>query len=221
MLAGFECARLSSTVAPDRRVFVSGSVARAADVARVQAALQGVPQVSQVVADVGVLEWPFCELLAVVESLTPPQAAGRGPRLELSHASGQYREGEFLVVGATAGQAFDGFLYVLYVDNAGDLVHMLPSPSRTRNSVRAGQKLVLGAEANAGAETARQYEIVPPHGRGMVIALHSRRPLFDRDRPEVENVRAYLPALQARLERLQGAGAAEVVATSTFLTTRP
>ena len=56
---------------------------------------------------------------------------------------------------------------------------------------------------------------------GMVIALHSRRPLFDRDRPEVENVRAYLPALQARLERLQGAGAAEVVATSTFLTTRP
>ena len=176
VLAGFECARLSSTVAPDRRVFVSGSVARAADVARVQAALQGLPQVRQVVAEVGVLEWPFCDLLGVVESLTPAQAAGRGPHLELSHASGEYREGEFLVVGATAGQTFDGYLYVLYVDNAGDLVHMLPSPSRTRNSVRAGQKVMLGTEASAGAETARQYEIVPPHGRGMVIALYSRRP---------------------------------------------
>jgi hypothetical protein len=221
VLAGFECARLSSTVAPDRRVFVSGSVARAADVARVQAALQGLPQVRQVVAEVGVLEWPFCDLLGVVESLTPAQAAGRGPHLELSHASGEYREGEFLVVGATAGQTFDGYLYVLYVDNAGDLVHMLPSPSRTRNSVRAGQKVMLGTEASAGAETARQYEIVPPHGRGMVIALYSRRPLFDRDRPEVENVREYLPALRARLERLQGAGPADVLATSTFLTTRP
>ncbi|MCU0936847.1 MAG: protein kinase, partial [Gammaproteobacteria bacterium] len=172
VLAGFECARLSSTVAPDRRVFVSGSVARASDVARVRGAIQGLPQVSQVVADVSVLEWPFCELLGVVDALAPPPGApARGPRLELNHASGAYREGEFLVVGATAGQAYDGYLYVIYVDSAGDLVHMLPSPSKGRNAVRAGQKVVLGADADGGGGTTRQYEIVPPHGRGMVVVL--------------------------------------------------
>ncbi|MCU0935435.1 MAG: protein kinase [Gammaproteobacteria bacterium] len=223
VLAGFECARLSSTVAPDRRVFVSGSVARAADVARVRAAIQGVPQVAQVVADLSVLEWPFCELLGVVDALAPPpEAPARGPRLELNHASGAYREGEFLVVGATAGQAYDGYLYVIYVDSAGDLVHMLPSPSKGRNAVRAGQKVVLGAEADGGGGTSRQYEIVPPHGRGMVVVLQSRRPLFDRERPEVENVRDYLPVLKTRLERALGPGTAgDVLAASTFITTRP
>ncbi len=223
VLAGFECARLSSTVAPDRRVFVSGSVARPADVAAVRAAIQRIPQVGQVVADVSVLEWPFCELLGVVDALAPPRdAPARGPRLELNHASGAYREGEFLVVGATAGQAFDGYLYVVYVDSAGELVHMLPSPSKTRNAVRAGQKVVLGADADGGGGTTRQYEIVPPHGRGMVMVLQSRRPLFDRERPEVEGVKDFLPALKARLERLQGAGpTADVLATSTFISTRP
>jgi hypothetical protein len=56
----------------------------------------------------------------------------------------------------------------------------------------------------------------------MVVVLQSRRPLFDRDRPEVESVRDYLPALKARLERALGSGSAgDVLAASTFITTRP
>jgi len=222
-LAAFDCAILRSSVTPDQRILVSGYVAHAADVGRVRAVLQDIPQVTHVVADVGVLERPLCELLQVVEARAAPgHTAGRGPRLELNHASGTYEEGELLVVDATAGDAFDGYLYVVYVDSAGTLVHMLPSPSRTGNAVRAGQKVILGADGSASSETMRQYEIVPPHGRSMVVALQSRRPLFDATRPEVEELTAYLPALGASLGRLDATGrSGDVLATSAFLTTRP
>jgi hypothetical protein len=222
-LAGFDCAVLRSTVSPDQRVFVSGYVAQAADVGRVRAVLQAVPQVTHVVADVGVLERPLCELLELVARHSPAgQAAAHGPRLELNHASGAYREGEFLVVGATAGDAFDGHLYVAYVDSAGTLVHMLPSPSKTRTAVRAGQKVVLGADGSTAADTVRQYEIVPPHGRSLIVAFQSRRPLFDAARPEVEELPDYLPALRGSLERLEASGrGGDVLAASAFLTTRP
>jgi hypothetical protein len=222
-LAGFDCAVLRSTVSPDQRVFVSGYVPAAADVGRVRAALQGIPRVTHVLADVSVLERPLCELLQLVARHTPTEdTAGRGPRIALNHPSGAYREGEFLVVDAKAGSAFDGYLYVVYVDSAGSLVHMLPSPVRSRNAVRAGQKVVLGADGKAASETVRQYEIVPPHGRSLIVAIQTRRPLFDAARPEVEEVRDYLPALRARLERIEAAGqGADVIAASAFLTTRP
>ena len=218
-LTALDCAVLRSTVAPDRRVFVSGYVASAADVGRVQTVLRDIPRIEGVVADVKVLERPFCELLDVVERHAPPAGAtDRGPGIKLNRASASYREGEFLVVEATAGQAFDGYLYVDYIDSAGALVHMLPSPARRNNAVRAGQRTVIGTDAGHGAGTTRQYEIVPPHGRGMIIAVQSRRPLFERERPEEESVAVYLPALKGMLER---AGATDVLASSVFLTTRP
>jgi len=97
-LTALDCAVLRSTVVPDRRVFVSGYVASAADVGRVQTVLRDIPRIEGVVADVKVLERPFCELLDVVERHAPPAGAtDRGPGIKLNHASASYREGEFLV----------------------------------------------------------------------------------------------------------------------------
>jgi hypothetical protein len=113
--------------------------------------------------------------------------------LKTDKADNQFKEGEFLVVNAVG--AFDGFLYIDFLDPEGNVVHMLPSPVSENNEVRAGQQIVIGKEK-------RRYEILPPHGRNVIVAITSRQPLFDTKRPEIESAEEYLSALNVALQRV-------------------
>jgi len=223
VLAGFECAGLSSTVSPDRRVFVSGYVSSAGDLGALKSRLEAVADVKDVVPRVDVYERPFCEVAGLLRPFDPSdREPARAATITLNKSSRSYKEGEFMVVQVTASRAFKGYLYVDYLDSAGSFVHMLPSPDRKKNAVGAGERVVLGTADGQSDARARQYEIVPPHGRGMVFAVFSRRPLFDRPRPEVETADQYLPALAAGLKRVEEQGHTEdAVAASVFLVTHP
>jgi len=159
---------------------------------------------------------------AEAEARTVVRPAGQRVVLDTGKPGRTYREGEYLVVQATASRAFDGYLYVDYLDSAGSLVHTLPSPVKPNNRVRAGQRLTLGVEGDREVPNERRYEIVPPHGRSLIIALATRQPLFDQERPEVESAADYLQALQSSLDRVAAQGrAADVAPGYLFFSTHP
>ena len=220
VVAGFDCADLSATLSSDLTVFVSGRVASAQDQRALESRLGAVEHVKGVVPRVEVLASPFCDLMDLLgpHGLSAAQGGRKGPAVSVNSPTRTFREGQFLVVDVTAGPGHRGYLYVDYLDSAGNFVHMLPGPSNGANAVAPGQRIVLGGDQ---AE-ARQYEIAPPHGRGMIVAIVTRKPLFDRPRPEVETMAEYLPALAAQLARLQSEGRSdEVTASASFIETRP
>ena len=199
-LVGFPCARLRATVAADGGIAVAGYVASAADGDAAVARLAALPGAAAVTRDIAVLPAPLCSLL----SLLPADAVLRrddpaAPRLAVGGTAGVYRVGESLLIKATATTAFDGHLYVLYVDAEGQYVaHLLPNDLRADSRMAAGQQVTIGDMA---AEIER-YRIEPPLGANMILVLSTRSPLYDGARPKLEKTAEFLPELQRMLGAL-------------------
>lgn len=222
-VAEFGCADLSATLSSEQKVYVEGRVSSTRDLRALESRLGAIEHVKGVVPRVEVLERPFCD---VVDLLGPfglsAKAARKGPAITVNSPTLSFREGDLLVVEVTAGREDRGYLYVDYLDSGGSFVHMLPSPSQSMNAVAPGQRVVLGSASTGAPAGAQQYEIAPPHGRGMIVAMVSRRPLFTGPRPEVESADDYLAALDAALARSQAEDhAGEMSASSLFFETHP
>ncbi len=223
VVAEFGCADLSATLSSDKKVYVEGRVSSTRDLRALESRLGAIEHVKGVVPRVEILERPFCDVVGLLGPFGLSGKEGRkGPAIAVNSPTLSFREGEFLVVEVTAGREDRGYLYVDYMDSAGSFVHMLPSPSQQTNAVAPGQRVVLGSTSPGTPGGAQQYEIAPPHGRGMIIAMMSRRPLFTGPRPEIESADDYLVALDAALARLQAEErAGEVSASSLFFETHP
>jgi hypothetical protein len=222
-VAEFGCADLSATLSSEQKVYVEGRVSSTRDLRALESRLGAIEHVKGVVPRVDVLERPFCD---VVDLLGPfglsAKAARKGPAITVNSPTLSFREGDLLVVEVTAGREDRGYLYVDYLDSGGSFVHMLPSPSQSMNAVAPGQRVVLGSTSTGAPTGAQQYEIAPPHGRGMIVAMVSRRPLLAGPRPEVESADDYLAALDAALARSQAEDhAGEMSASSLFFETHP
>ena len=107
---------------------------------------------------------------------------------------------------ATATNRFDGYLYVDYIDNGGDVVHLFPTPRRPDNRVRAGEQVTLGVPKSRAEPGERFYVIGPPFGPNMILVTSSPVPLFDRQRAEAEKAADYVPALDAAMAAARGRG---------------
>ena len=101
-------------------------------------------------------------------------------------------------MSVTAPAAYDGYLYVDYVDGAENIVaHLLPNDLRADNHVIAGQQILIGKMPQ---ELAR-YGFRPPYGSNLIIVLSTRRPLFDAPVSKWSELKQYLPKLKAALQR--------------------
>lgn len=205
LLAGLDCAAPRSRVTADGRLSLGGFVSRREDLETVRAEVKQIEGVREVEDTLSVQPPPFCEILGV---LAPHQVVHGSPsiqtQLALNNLDQRYPTGDKLVVTATAGTAFEGYLYVDYLDSDGSVVHLLPSPRRIDNFLLPGQEVVLGAQDASDASGDFVYEIQPPLGPGMVIAIASRHRLWEvPHRPHVETTGTYAPALQAALQVLR------------------
>jgi hypothetical protein len=156
----------------------------------------------------------LCRLLsgALVRMTPLPDAAAA---VRLDRADGVYREGDRLVVTVEVPREVGALhhLHVLYLDEAGEVMHLLPNPLARETRVGGGQRVVLGA---AG----RDYRVGPPYGRGVVLALLSPRPLDPVGRREGEGLGDFIAALQVALRRAL-AGGSSVRFAAVGLETRP
>ncbi|HVJ51659.1 MAG TPA: serine/threonine-protein kinase [Aliidongia sp.] len=196
ILAGFQCAKLELTAGDDLKGQIRGFVSSQQDLAGLKSEVRTLPG-GQIGADsVNVYVKPHCDVVKALDAATGPGAA---PRLELNKPSAVYKNGEKLVVKTVADR--DGYLYVDYIDNAGSVVHMLPSPHVPNNRVKAGQEITLGSAKPSARDDA--YEIAEPFGPNMLVVLLSPVPLFDKQ-PQTEEIGPYLQSVQTALARSGG-----------------
>ena len=200
ILATLACAHVIAKLSADRHLALSGFVPSTEEIQLVRLKLSSMEGVARVTDDLVVHPWPFCEMLTLLQLYqTASYSPSVGTQLEINKPNGRYSEGEFLVVNAITGEAFNGYLYIDYLDNEGTVVHMLPTPDRENNAVRAGQKIVVGAEEHQ-IPVASHYKIGPPHGSNLLVAIASEQVLFDAPRPQMESARDYFSALSAALQ---------------------
>ena len=210
LLRGFACAALDAQIAEDGTVTLTGFAASPDDLARLQRDVAALPQVGRIDDRVALRPWPFCEvatLLRIRNDAGPP-----APSIELSHRDGLYRGGDPLIVTVATRAPGTHHLYVDYFDAAGRVVHMMPTAAQPRTRIAGNTRLVLGTTPAKARPGQRVYLVAPPFGAGMLIALSSPVPLFDRPRPEQEDARGYLAALAGALAR-EPAGADRVHAS--------
>ncbi|MEJ2694880.1 MAG: serine/threonine-protein kinase [Candidatus Thiodiazotropha sp.] len=214
LLTGLECASVRSRLADDGTLSLDGFVSKREDLTRIRSEINKIAANAKVQSDLSVQPWPFCEILSILQPLQPAALPpGARPRLQLNNPDQRYRTGEKLVVTAAMGSAFEGYLYVDYIDSDGSVVHLLPSPRQTQNRVLPGQKRVLGALDATDASGDFVYEIQPPLGPGMVVAFASRQRLWKAPRPHVESIGEYMPVLQTAL----GSPQEQLVSTHTAI----
>jgi hypothetical protein len=110
-----------------------------------------------------------------------------------------YREGDFLVlkIKPRAG----GYLYVDAVDPDGNVVHLLPTPQRKSNAVKAGTEITIGAPPDKASSSDDVFEMAPPLGRQLLVAVFWAQPLFPAPRLLADNADAYFAVLRAAMDR--------------------
>jgi eukaryotic-like serine/threonine-protein kinase len=194
---GFPCADVKAILTADRDVQLQGFVSTDSDLAALRGRLGGIPDIGRVLDTVAVYVWPHCEVVKLLEATALPGGKA-APRLEFNIPSLVYKGGDTLIVRATATSAYDGYLYVDYLDNDGNVVHLLPMPLHPSNATKAGQTLTLGAPKE-GKSGARVYEISEPFGPNLVMAISSPKPLFAPRSQEAERAETYLPVLTRAL----------------------
>ena len=181
VLSGAPCALVDGTVQDSGTVTVTGMAGRSAyDALR--------HDVSDL-AGSHALDWRvqridpvFCDALAAIRPVAPLAGArDAGLRLALAGDRTALRDGEYIQPRVTM-PVFSGRLRVDYLAHDGSLVHLYPTvadpqdhyvavPART---LRPGETFELG---NPGAGHP-QWQVGPPYGTDMIIAVASSAPLL-------------------------------------------
>ncbi|WP_204251233.1 DUF4384 domain-containing protein, partial [Elioraea rosea] len=206
VLADARCSFVTGAMEGESRARLSGYAQGGGGEAalRLRLASAGVPSNA---IDWGVqgFEGPYCPALDLLRPHA--DAFGQPPSgLELSLPGGRRRLvlGDLLTVNL-AMPAFAAYLRVSYFTHDGEVVHLHPTPADPARTFGPRVRVSLGDPASGGP----RWEIGPPYGTEMIVALASERPLFSSSRPEAEQSDAYLSALA---EALRSGAAGRVAA---------
>jgi len=191
-LGSYGCASLSSTVSPSREVTVKGHVGSADDLKRLKSEIEAVAGVGKATLEVAAAMYPHCEVAALPATFGPSDLAP--PKLDLDPPSASIALEQF-VKFTLESPPRDGFVLVDYYDRLGKVFHLLPGPAQPDNFRKAGTKTSIG-EAKAGG---RVYKIIRPLGQQLVSVIHTPARLDLGARPEEEDARTYLSALNSAL----------------------
>jgi len=141
---------------------------------------------------------PICSALDILNKETSPDAK---PSVDEGGNLGTYHQGENLNVSVTPMRS--GYLYVDLIDGQkNEVLHLLPNGARPDNRVKAGQRVAL----RASDKERKTYEVGPPLGLKMLIAVQTPVPLFAAPRKLREPVDGYLAELRQRLHVIATGG---------------
>lgn len=143
-----------------------------------------------------------------------------GPRLDVDRPEFVFRDGESIVFSVEAGET-DGFLYVDLIDHDGNVIHMMPTPKKPENAVRADEWITIGAVRGRQRPGEPVYEVGPPFGRNLIMVTQTQKPLFDKPRRQVAVAADYFDALRTAFDEMMKAGATKPLITYQFMETAP
>lgn len=140
-------------------------------------------------------EGPYCDALDLLRPFADPFGeAPSGLSLALAGDRRRLVLGDLLTVRIGMPR-FPSYLRVSYFTHDGEVVHLHPSSADAARAFGAGARVSLGDPAEGGP----RWEIGPPYGTEMIVAIASERPLFEAAREDFEPSAGYLAALRERL----------------------
>ncbi|MBW4092955.1 MAG: protein kinase [Proteobacteria bacterium] len=224
-IGGTSCVLAHPTVGPDGGVTVDGFAG-----SNVAAGLhtQLVDRAGAVPLDwqVQTLHPVFCSALAVLRPVAPLAGApDLGLRLRLAGGIAALHDGARILPRVIAPH-FGGYLRVDYLGHDGSLVHLYPTvadPSQHFVAVPS-RRLAPGSLLRLGDNGAGRplWEVGPPYGTDMIIAVASSQPLLRTDDPAnvQDSAAAYLRRLAAAIAAARARGE-QVTATVLPVDTLP
>lgn len=202
------CAAVEAAMGPNNSVLLSGYVDSEQDIARLRESVGGIAGVGAVDSSLEVQPWPFCEILQVID---PYRSADRQAGLVITTPDRNTRlsAGDPLTLDIFLPTDAE-YLYLGYVQNDGRVGYITVLPVRQWVQDTGAIRFETG------------YEISPPFGREMVIAITSGRPLFDEALPAYQPPDEYIALLRERLEALRERNPEVALdASHLILTTQP
>ena len=210
----FDCAQVNTTVDDNGQVILNGYVSSHQDLTRLISDVSKIAGVNKVNDNMEVHTEPFCQVIGLLASVQAPQVNhSDAVILQTNKPGNDFKQDELLIVYAKATDAFPGYFYIDSINSYGEVLHMMPSPITSEHKVDAGQQVTLGNKPCPEC-----YKTSPPHGKSLIVAISSTEPLFDKQRPEVEDMNTYLPVLRAALQRLKAEGG-EIISRFEYITT--
>jgi C1A family cysteine protease len=187
LLGKIPCAKLSSVIAEDSSVSLSGFVGERADVSQVLTKLQALGV--KVSTTIEAKPSPQCEVL---RDFSDVLAIPTDLHLTIAGSNNALlREGEQLTIEITT-PSYPSYLYLTYIQANGDAVHLLQPTAKTLTPIAANTTLVLGDGRHGNA----QFKIRKPFGSEMIVAIASATPLFNEQLPKTQTKRRYLSQFQ-------------------------
>jgi eukaryotic-like serine/threonine-protein kinase len=211
LAAGQNCALVDGGVRDGGNVTLNGLAgASAADALR--QALAGLTIPGAVDWRVNSVDPIFCPALDTLHPIVPAFGAS-GPRLGLTLADSKTRlaDGEHILPRLVMPD-FRGSLRVDYVGHDGNVQHLYPQladPTQGITAVDPPRVYQAGETVNLGDPHPGHpaWEVGPPYGTDMIIAIASSQPLFDRPRrTNIESEADYARDLRAAVEAAQRRG---------------
>jgi hypothetical protein len=218
----FRCADVKPSLVGDHDVRLTGFVSSGEELSRLLTATSTVANIGRIDdGGVGIYPLSHCKLVKLVNELAAPTSALPAPRLQFNNPDLVYKGGDALIVNASGTTAYSGYLYVDYLDNEGNVVHMLPMQLHPDNRMTPGQVITLGTQSTGGKAGERIYQIDAPYGPNLIVAIASPKPLFRKARvEEQESAELYLSALAQELKAAAAdPGGGHLVATYTMFNT--
>jgi eukaryotic-like serine/threonine-protein kinase len=157
----------------------------------------------------------YCDAIRLVD--VAGGAPGETPAIAADRPDLVYKDGEFLVLKVKVPQRVAGYLYVDGLDQDGNVVHLFPTPLRKSNAVKPGDEVQVGATPDKAGPREDVFEMTPPYGTQLVLAIASQKPLFASSRQQIENASDYLSVLRAAMDKTADSPAAATVASYRFL----
>ncbi len=197
-LAPLPCTLPAGSAPAADRLVLDGLVGAGAPEARLhQAVTDAAPGVA-VDWHARAFDGPYCDALDTIRPAMAAFDAGSGLHIALTEGRTSLVADAFIVVQA-ALPGFPAWLQVDYLTHDGSLQHMHPVASDAARLYPARSTQRIG-EPHPGFAG---WQVGPPYGTDMIVAVASAAPLFEQPRPDDEGAADYLRALKAAIEAAQ------------------
>jgi serine/threonine-protein kinase len=182
---------LTRTTIEGRMVVVSGIVGRGSESMLRQMAHDALPANASDESyglRLDAFDGPYCDVL---DTIRPQAAIPVG--LSLRDGGTRLVEDQYILPRVTM-PGFSAWTQLDYFSSDGSLAHLQPSRQAPAKQLAAGSSVTIGTTGKDG------WQVNPPFGTDMIVAITTSSPLFTPERPEDDSVAAYLAALRSTID---------------------
>ena len=214
-LPGLACTLAHDAVTADAAATVTGLAGRGAPEGALRQAVAAANPIA-ITWSVASFDGPYCPALDLLRSAADA-AARNGSGLAMTEADGRTSlpDGQIISVDLTMPN-FGGYLYVAYLQHDGTAASLVPGAGYPARSYAAGAKTNFGHPAG----NFPGWQVGPPFGTDMIIAVASTGQLFTTALPDSEPIGSYLHRLQTAMDDLRRRGGS-LAANAILLETVP